>query len=31
LYQPHSLSLMAEYEELLEEAPRVETYRTVLG
>jgi quinol monooxygenase YgiN len=31
LYQPHSLSLMAEYEELLAEPPRVETYRTVLG
>jgi quinol monooxygenase YgiN len=31
LYQPHSLSLLAEYEDLLEESPRVETYRTVLG
>src|ERR1700742_4263691 len=29
LYTPHSLSLMAEFEELLEDPPRVETYRTV--
>lgn len=31
LYQPYTLSLMAEYEELLAEPPRVETYTTVLG
>ena len=31
LYQPHSLSMLAEYEDLLEGPPRVETYRTVLG
>ena len=31
LYQPYTLSLMAEYEDLLAEPPRVETYTTVLG
>ncbi len=31
LYQPHSLSMLAEFEDLLTEAPRVETYRTILG
>jgi quinol monooxygenase YgiN len=31
LYQPYSLALMAELEELLEEPPRVETYQSVLG
>ncbi len=31
LYQPYTLSLMAEYEDLLDGPPRVETYRTVLG
>jgi quinol monooxygenase YgiN len=31
LYQPHSLSMLAELEELLADPPRVETYETVLG
>lgn len=31
LYQPYILSLMAEYEDLLDGPPRVETYKTVLG
>ena len=31
LYQPYSLSMMAEYEDLLDGPPRVETYETVLG
>jgi quinol monooxygenase YgiN len=31
LYQPYTLSLLAEYEDLLEGPPRVETYTTVLG
>lgn len=31
LYQPYTLSGLAEYENLLAEAPRVETYETVLG
>ena len=31
LYQPYSLSLMAEFEELLADPPRVETYENVLG
>jgi quinol monooxygenase YgiN len=31
LYQPYSLSMLAEFESLLAEPPRVETYETVLG
>jgi quinol monooxygenase YgiN len=31
LYQPHSLSLLAELEGLLADTPRVDTYETVLG
>lgn len=31
LYQPYSLSLLADLEALLEDPPRVETYETVLG
>jgi quinol monooxygenase YgiN len=31
LYQPYSLSMMAEFEDLLQDPPRVETYETVLG
>ncbi|MGN6367041.1 MAG: putative quinol monooxygenase [Phycisphaerae bacterium] len=31
LYQPYSLSMMAEYEALLEGAPQVQTYETILG
>jgi len=31
LYQPYSLSMMAEFEDLLADPPRVETYETVLG
>jgi quinol monooxygenase YgiN len=31
LYQPHSLSMLAEMEDLLADPPRVETYETVLG
>jgi len=31
LYQPYSLSMMAEFEELLADPPRVETYETILG
>jgi quinol monooxygenase YgiN len=31
LYQPYSLSMMAELEELLADPPRVETYQSVLG
>jgi quinol monooxygenase YgiN len=31
LYQPWSLSILAEMEELLADPPRVETYSTVLG
>jgi quinol monooxygenase YgiN len=31
LYQPYSLSMLAEMEELLSDPPRVETYTTVLG
>ena len=31
LYAPHSLTLLAELEDLLADAPRVETYETVLG
>src|SRR3569832_2516723 len=30
LYQPYSLSLIAEFEDLLADPPRVETYETVL-
>jgi quinol monooxygenase YgiN len=31
LYQPYSLSMLAEFEELLDGAPRIETYDTILG
>jgi quinol monooxygenase YgiN len=31
LYQPYSLSMLAEFEELLADPPRVETYETILG
>jgi quinol monooxygenase YgiN len=31
LYQPYSLTLLAEWEELLADPPRVETYETILG
>ncbi len=31
LYQPYSLSMLAELDELLAEPPRIETYETVLG
>ncbi len=31
LYQPYSLSMMAEFEDLLDGPPRVETYETILG
>ena len=31
LYQPYSLSLLAEMDELLADPPRVDTYETVLG
>ncbi len=31
LYQPYTMSLLAEYEELLADPPRVETYETILG
>jgi quinol monooxygenase YgiN len=31
LYQPYSLAILGELEELLADAPRVETYRPVLG
>jgi len=31
LYQPYTLSMMAEFEDLLADPPRVETYETVLG
>jgi quinol monooxygenase YgiN len=31
LYQPYSLSMLAEFEDLLADPPRVETYETVLG
>ena len=31
LYQPYTLSLLAEYEFLLDGPPRVETYETILG
>jgi quinol monooxygenase YgiN len=31
LYQPHSLSILAELEDLLADPPRVETYHTILG
>jgi quinol monooxygenase YgiN len=31
LYQPYSLSLLAEIEDLMAESPRIETYQTILG
>jgi quinol monooxygenase YgiN len=31
LYQPYSLAMMAEFEELLADPPRVETYESILG
>jgi quinol monooxygenase YgiN len=31
LYQPHSLSLLAEIDDLLADPPRIDTYETVLG
>ena len=31
LYQPYSLSMLAEFENLLADPPRVDTYDTVLG
>ncbi len=31
LYQPYSLSMLAEFEELLDGPPKVETYETILG
>jgi quinol monooxygenase YgiN len=31
LYQPYTLSMIAEFEELLADPPRVETYHSVLG
>ena len=31
LYQPYSLSMLAEFESLLDGPPRVETYETILG
>ena len=31
LYQPYSLSMLAELDELLADPPRVETYETILG
>jgi quinol monooxygenase YgiN len=31
LYQPYTLTLMAEFENLLDGPPRVETYRSILG
>jgi quinol monooxygenase YgiN len=31
LYQPYSLSMLAELESLLADVPRVDTYETVLG
>lgn len=31
LYQPYSLSLLAELESLLVDPPRIETYSTILG
>jgi quinol monooxygenase YgiN len=31
LYQPYSLSMLAELENLLADTPRVDTYETVLG
>src|ERR1044071_4048498 len=31
LYQPYSLSMLAEFESLLADPPRVETYLTILG
>jgi hypothetical protein len=31
LYQPYSLSMLAEFENLLDGPPKVETYETVLG
>jgi quinol monooxygenase YgiN len=31
LYQPYTLSMLAEFEELLADPPRVETYESILG
>jgi len=31
LYQPYTLSMLAEYEDLLAGPPKVETYETILG
>jgi quinol monooxygenase YgiN len=31
LYQPYILSLLAQYDDILADPPRVETYKTVLG
>ena len=31
LYQPYSLSMLAEFEDLLADPPRIDTYETVLG
>src|SRR3954469_12150667 len=31
LYQPYALSLMAQFEDLLADPPRIETYENVLG
>ena len=31
LYQPYTLSAMAEFEDLLADPPRVETYQSILG
>ncbi len=31
LYQPYSLSMLAEFEALLDGPPKVETYETILG
>src|SRR5215471_13284733 len=31
LYQPYSISLMADLDDLLADPPRVETYRSVIG
>jgi quinol monooxygenase YgiN len=31
LYQPYSLSMMAEFEDLLADPPRIETYMSIIG
>jgi quinol monooxygenase YgiN len=31
LYQPYTLALMAEYDDLIDGPPKVETYETILG